>query len=109
MKKIVNSSTQDLYTPTTFQGYSRYVSPDSEKIIKNNSATDQMPFSKSELNILDLEVSSTFDKENKNGKPFYKMVWNNDHAILVTFIPIKNVAGDQVAFVIYHQHFTSAE
>ncbi|MFK5856025.1 MAG: response regulator [Bacteroidota bacterium] len=107
--KVINNSTRELYTPTPFNGYSCYVSPDFNITTSGNSNANQMPFSKLELNTLNIEVAPKFEEDNHSKKTFYELIWHEGHAVLVSFIPINNVDGKQVAFVIYHQHFTDAE
>ena len=107
VNKIVNNNTRELYTPTPFTGYSCYVSPDAAKVIKPDST--RKLFNKPKLNELNKEASLKFDSSKAQGKSFYKMIWDNGQALLISFIPIKNVEGKQVAYIIYHQHFISAE
>lgn len=101
--KIVNENTIGLYTPTPFTGFSCYVSPDSEDI------TTQVLFNKDKLNNLNEQASDVFNEEKTSNKAFYKMVRQDDQSILMSFIPLRNISGEQVAFIIYHQLFYNAD
>ncbi len=109
VNNIVNDNTVDLYTKTPFDGYSCYVSPDTDKKFSQISDTGQYLFNRAELNKLNEKSSILFNKEHDSDKPFYKIVWEDAKAILVSFIPISNVDGKQVAFISYHQRFIGAE
>lgn len=101
--KVVNKRTRDLYSPTPFEGYSCYVSPDSK------DKTTQTLFTETEIDILNKEASEVFNNEKNGNKAFYKMVWQDRHAILVSFIPLQNISGQQVAFIVYHQLYKNAD
>ena len=109
VSNIVNDNTVALYTKTPFVGYSCYVSPDTDKDFSRISDTGQYLFNRAELNILNEKSSKLFNKEHDSDKPFYKIVWEDTKAILVSFIPINNIDGEQVAFISYHQRFMGAE
>jgi len=108
VKKIVNNTTKKLYTTTPFNGYSCYVAPNSGQSMYNQDANKTV-FDSEQLNNLNKKTTSTFDKKQNSDKPFYKMVWSDGQALLVSFIPLNNVENLQVAYVIYHQHFVEAE
>ncbi|OYT17661.1 MAG: hypothetical protein B7C24_01520 [Bacteroidetes bacterium 4572_77] len=109
VNKIVNDNTAVLYTKTPFDGYSCYVSPDTDENSLRMSDTGQYLFNRSELNKLNNKSSKLFNKEKDLDKPFYKILWEDSKAILVSFIPINNINGKQVAFISYHQRFMGAE
>ncbi len=109
VNKIVNDNTRNLYTPTAFVGYSCYVSPDAIHGFTSKSDSGKFFFNRAEVNKLNEQTSYLFNEERASDKPFYELVWDDGQALLVSFIPIKNVDGKQVAFITYHQHFISAE
>ncbi len=107
--KIVNNNTKKLYTPTPFNGYSCYIAPNSEKETISKLKETQNLFDISQIEKSNEEASHIFDKEHLTNEPFYKMIWDDGQAVLVSFIPLNNVDNKQVAFIIYHQHFKDAE
>jgi len=109
VNKIINNNTQALYTPTPFKEYSCYISPEYDKIIKTKSEANGSLFNKDELDVFNKKVSNKFDNTKDKNKPFYDIIRFHGKSILVSFIPIKNVSGQQVAFIVYHQHFNNAD
>ena len=109
VNKIINDNTANLYTNTPFIGYSCYVSPDKQNQYKSNSDTGQYFFNRTELTKLNEKSSEIFNKKKDFDKPFYEIILENGKTILVSFIPIDNVAGKQIAYIAYHQHFVSVD
>ena len=109
VNKIINDNTQALYTPTLFKGYSRYISPVFEKITENRSEANGSLFTKDELVVFNEKVSNEFDMIMDKSEPFYDIIRAQGKYILVSFIPIINVSGQQVAFIVYHQHLKNAD
>lgn len=109
VEKIVNDSTRELYTATPFEGYSCYVSPSAKKATNNRGDTIGDYYSKKDIYNFNQEVANVFEEKKNGNKLFYKMIRYEGNSVLVSFIPLKNVSGQQVAFIVYHEHVKSAD
>ncbi len=109
VNKIINNNTEALYTPTLFKGYSCYISPVFENIIKNRREANGSLFTQDELVVFNEKVLNKFDEVEDKNEPFYDIIRAQGKSVLVSFIPIKNVSGHQVAFIVYHQHLKNAD
>jgi signal transduction histidine kinase/DNA-binding response OmpR family regulator len=100
VKKISTEQTRDYYRKSVLPGYYKYIIPENEN---DNAASDT----------ISEKLNEIFLNENKKRftaeKSFIKLVKAYDRYYSVSFLPVKNIEGKNVALIGLYHEFLPAE
>lgn len=97
-KKIVNKSTEKYYSNSDLKGYKIY------NFLKNTGSGNQY-ISDSTLKKLNKQLQKEIDKTPLNNKPLIKWIQFENKNWLITFFPLLNFSGEQVALIVSYEIF----
>ncbi len=92
-QKIVNPKTQKFYSPSDYDGYRSY----NLGITKNSTIPDSI------IHFLDQKVKKSLNDVSILNKPVIKWVKYDKNNYLITFFPVRNILGEQVALVVAYE------